>query len=73
MIRNSDFTIGWHMFRAPNWVILFHALGLFNIENIKKELYASPILRGFAEKEHEELFNFPKEYIEHDQVIKELI
>lgn len=73
MIRNSDFTIGWHMFRAPNWVILFHALDLFNTENIKKELYASPILRGFAEKEHEELFNFSKEYIEHDQVIKELI
>ena len=58
MIKNSDFTIGWHMFRAPNWVILFHALGLFNTENIKKELYASPVLTRFCRLEHEKLFNF---------------
>jgi len=73
MIRNSDFNMGWHMFKAPNWVILFHALGLFNTENIKKELNASPVLKSFAEMEHEELFSFSKEYIDHDQVIKESI
>lgn len=73
MIRNSDFTIGWHMFRAPNWIILLHALDKFNIENIKKELDSALPLKSFAIQQHKNLFTSPKDYITHNQVIESLI
>ena len=72
MIRNSDFTIGWHMFRAPNWIILLHALDKFNIENIKKELNSALPLKYFAVQQHKDLFSSTKEYITHNQVIENL-
>ena len=53
-----------------------HTVFSYNVTlntDIKKELNASPVLKSFAEMEHEELFSFSKEYIDHDQVIKESI
>jgi hypothetical protein len=72
MIRNSDFKISWHMFKAPNWIIMLHALDKFNILNIKKELDAAAPLKAFALQQHKDLFNLPKEYITHNKVIESI-
>jgi len=72
MIRNSDFKIGWHMFRAQNWIILLHASNIYNIQNIKKELNAASPLKSFAVQRHKDLFSSTKEYITHNQVIENL-
>jgi tryptophan halogenase len=72
MIRNSDFKISWHMFKAPNWIIMLHALDKFNILNIKKELDAAAPLKAFALQQHKDLFNLSKEYITHNKVIESI-
>jgi len=60
------------MFRAPNWIIVLHALDKFNISNIKKELDAASPLKAFALQQHKDLFSLTKEYIKHNEVIESI-